>query len=176
MSRTKTKQNLSWRTLNRRAAEIEKKNKGRPTKQSKSLRTQAANLRSAERSSAQVRVALKHALDGQWKVDDTTPVTPPIPTYTAVDPDNANDSAPINRTYIYADILSVKYEAREELYERSVMATMAAFENGKHTCGDLAPWVLTRAEMDALMYVLNRNGYTAYGKSVREHCEPTKAS
>ena len=123
MSRTKTKQNLSWRTLNRRAAEIEKKNKGRPNAYSKKLRTQAANLRKTERLSR--------------KSD--------------------------NITEIARDALFELSEAVKKMNDDIVFSIIANYNDGAGRWPKNEPWIVSGAEMRALMSVLDKAGYTQYG-------------
>lgn len=163
MSRTKTKQNLSWRTLNRRAAEIEKKNKGRPNAYSKKLRTQAANLRKTERLSRKADniteiardalFALRDQATGEWQE-----VTPPVPQVEA-------DQTP--ETFTKSQIINAHYEGHCEAVKKMnddiVFSIIANYNDGAGRWPKNVPWIISGAEMRALMSVLDKAGYTQYG-------------
>lgn len=168
MPAAKKKQKASWRTLSRRASEIERKNRGKPTKQSKALRTQAANLRRSERDVK--RAARDMAMDTLKNDIDTTP---PVPSIVAGVAGPNTPGYYTEKVYTEADLQSAvmtkTWEAHDKavasMQDKIVASAMAAYEahnSVHHNC--VEPWVLTRAEMDAVMAVLKRSGYSRYGK------------
>lgn len=170
MPAAKKKQKASWRTLSRRASEIERKNRGKPTKQSKALRTQAANLRRNERAmKAANDVAHELAVDALKTAIDATPPVPHVVAGT----DPANPAYYTDKVHTAHELSVASTNARWEEHDKvieamqytivsSAMAAYEAHNSVHHNC--VEPWVLTRAEMDAVMAVLKRSGYSRYGK------------
>lgn len=168
MPAAKKKQKASWRTLSRRASEIERKNRGKPTKQSKSLRTQAANLRQSERD---VKLAARDmAVDA---IKTAIDATPPVPSVVSGGIDPINHAYYTEKVHTENDLQSAVMTKTWEAHDKAVASmqdtivasAMAAYEahnSVHHNC--VEPWMLTRAEMDAVMAVLKRSGYSRYGR------------
>lgn len=137
----------SWLTLTRRAAALEKANKGRPTARSKALRAEAARLRRLTRKRAKAIVALLDVAQpattneaGKWFIAGTEPSTPAV-----------------EMTYSNSAMEAMKREQREQMEADIVRGLIG--RHGMLRVGPYEPFVLSGEEANALMEVLDRAGY-----------------
>lgn len=164
--KSKTKAAASWRTLTRKAAALEKANRGKPTAASKRLRTQASNLRKAERAGKKfdpIIAAMKE--DGDWTVRiESAPAVnteQPPRTYTQYELDAA--------------VTKAAHRATVDIENSMVVSAMAAFEIENVWRPSTEPWVFTKAEVVALFNTLRRAGYTSnYAPQPRKDEETTE--
>lgn len=138
----------AW-TLMRRAAALEKANKGRPTARSKALRAEAARLRRLIRQRAKnivtllgIAQQLPPTNDAGWKVTET--------------PQHSEDRA-ATMTYTEAALGEMKREQREAMETNIVRGVVGRYRMIR--VGPYEPFVLSGEEAHALMNVLDRAGY-----------------